>query len=443
MGLFTDAAAQSKLLRTRAPSPLLASAIRVVARAMERKGRGPRGERAPVSLALLSATRAALLAIHAAAGDAAAALPSHLDEALDACDGDANDAHVKAISSWLIANPYELRKCRDAQAMLKSSSQILLRSFPVEAEDVVESLEPGACVERTLPLADTKAWEILGKMNGLRAAKRTAVESLERAGFKCQAVDVCAAALQATVRVCLANGQSSAAATSWAGRAADAAIAVLQQMAIRAVLWSGSPSSVSRLIGKGGKSVANVIRIVQRATDKVCREATPCLQNRVFVRVSESQVHVLVVVAPRDYSRGQTAMSLEAVAKALRALGDEAELLVRSWIAQTLSFLECQDRLYKAKRASWLARGGRRGDSQQCAELIDMLRDWPKEQRARKLTRDQSRDRRGTRRKHRQIAQQGLPRHRRDRGNRMAGSSRFMQLAFETAVDRDRPYDRG
>ena len=71
--------------------------------------------------------RAALLGVLARGGAAAALVPDLVEDGLRASPdvATADPATIERVAAWLLASPWELRKCRSVEAALLTTAQVL------------------------------------------------------------------------------------------------------------------------------------------------------------------------------------------------------------------------------------------------------------------------------------------------------------------------------
>lgn len=272
--------------------------------------------------------RQALLAINAEGGEAAAALPRGLSSDGEVCcpqpdpcapDGKLLSEIIRTLKSWLIANPYELRKCRSTATAMRSLSHVIHKGR-VEKNDL-----PGARSESTLKLSDSVVCKLLAHPKALRAVQQVALDSLGDANLrKAASFELSIVACEAHVKVVLADGANSVAASDAANEACAAAITAMQRSVVRRVPIGKCAVSIQHLIGKGGKRIEPLLTAIKAMAQRTCTRCDPSLQARVRVQLSSSEVHVAVLATPRPSSR--VAAGAEAVEAAMRCLGEEAEL---------------------------------------------------------------------------------------------------------------------
>lgn len=184
---------------------------------------------------------------------------------------------------------------------------------------------PGARSESTLKLSDSVVCKLLAHPKALRAVQQVALDSLGDANLrKAASFELSIVACEAHVKVVLADGANSVAASDAANEACAAAITAMQRSVVRRVPIGKCAVSIQHLIGKGGKRIEPLLTAIKAMAQRTCTRCDPSLQARVRVQLSSSEVHVAVLATPRPSSR--VAAGAEAVEAAMRCLGEEAEL---------------------------------------------------------------------------------------------------------------------
>lgn len=339
--------------------------------------------------------RKVLLSILEAHGPAAAAIPqwvvAELRSAAAAPGAAATDStDVEGVSAWIIANPWELKKCRSMKAVLSNVGQ-KCGDHHVDGDGLPEVLPAGACSEATAPLRDPLA---IGELKAgrslahlmLLAARRAARNVLQEANVKeGSQVRLKVAAGHVQARVTLAQGLASPAAAAAAAKAAAAAVEmVTKRFVVRRVPMRNygiRPTQIGELIGKQGRFISPLIASLTSAAEAAYRAYSPKLKLEIT-----DGVKITCMVMRAESSP---------VSCDLSALGDSFQQLVEQWLVQA------QTRI--ATTRQWLAqRLERRGQAKQTeqatpgcrrampslAELVHEQRDWMKERREAKRGRD-------------------------------------------------------
>ena len=198
-----------------------------------------------------------LLGVLARGGAAAALVPSLVKDCLQASpDGATADAAtIERVSAWLLASPWELRKCRSFEAALMATAQVLGRGPHPKPAVVAASVTRELAVLRTL-LCRTQG-------DGLTLVRLAALGALESDERKVAQVRLRlkGATLRVTVAVSVQGGEANLEAASAAQRAVDAAELAATPLAVRVPLPEGL--SASQLIGRGGLALAQLQREIE------------------------------------------------------------------------------------------------------------------------------------------------------------------------------------
>ena len=203
-----------------------------------------------------------LLGVLARGGAAAALVPSLVKDCLQASpDGATADAAtIERVSAWLLASPWELRKCRSFEAALMATAQVLGRGPHPKPAVVAASVTRELAVLRTL-LCRTQG-------DGLTLVRLAALGALESDERKVAQVRLRlkGATLRVTVAVSVKGGEAnleaaSVAVAAAAQRAVDAAELAATPLAVRVPLPEGL--SAGQLIGRGGLALAQLQREIE------------------------------------------------------------------------------------------------------------------------------------------------------------------------------------
>ena len=210
-----------------------------------------------------------LLGVLARGGAAAALVPSLVKDCLQASpDGATADAAtIERVSAWLLASPWELRKCRSFEAALMATAQVLGRGPHPKPAVVAASVTRELAVLRTL---------LCHQLTLVRLAALGALESDERKVAQVR-LRLKGATLRVTVAVSVQGGEAnleaaSAAVAAAAQRAVDAAELAATPLAARVPLPEGL--SAGQLIGRGGLALAQLQREIEEQLDLSVREAS-------------------------------------------------------------------------------------------------------------------------------------------------------------------------
>ena len=210
-----------------------------------------------------SCSASALRGVLTRGGAAAAFVPGIVKDGLQATPdvATADAASIERVAAWLLASPWELRKCRSFEAALLATAQVLGHgSHPKPAPEV-------ASVSR----------ELLCRQQGdgltlVRLAALGALDSDERKAAQVR-LRLRGATLRVAVAVSAKGGEvAAAAAAAAAQRAVDAAELAATPLAARVAL--PGCLSAGQLIGKGGSALAQLQREIEHELDLKVREAS-------------------------------------------------------------------------------------------------------------------------------------------------------------------------
>ena len=189
-------------------------------------------------------------------------------------------AIVQRVSAWLLASPWELRKCRSLKAALAATAQVCgcgaARPKPAEP-----TAPPPAVVSRDLPAVRPLLCCEQGQ--GLRLVRLAALAALsaEERRWTTVRLRLDGHLLHVQVAVAAGGGGSDAsdraaveaAARAAADRALDAAALAAAPLAVRAPLPQGL--SAGQLIGRGGRGGVHALQRTLESAVKVAVAAQP------------------------------------------------------------------------------------------------------------------------------------------------------------------------
>ena len=249
-----------------------------------------------------------LLGVIARGGAAAALVPDLVKDGLRASpDVPPSDAAtIERMAAWLLASPWELRKCRSVEAALLTTAQVLGHgSHPKPA--VVASVSRELVAVRTLlcrQQGDGLTLVRLAALGALNSDERKAAQVRLR---------LSGATLRVAVAVSANGGEvAAAAAAAAAQRAVDAAELAATPLAARVTL--PGRLSAGQLIGKGGSALAQLQREIEQELDLGVRAAStraPSARTRralgggsaVSMRVGRGCVEVVALVRLTNLER--------------------------------------------------------------------------------------------------------------------------------------------
>ena len=217
----------------------------------------------------MDTARAVLLGVHARGGAAAALLPDLVKDGLRASPdvATADPATIERVAAWLLASPWELRKCRSVEAALLTTAQVLGHGSHRKPAPVVASVSRELVAVRTLLCRQQGDGLTL-----VRLAALGALDSDERKAAQVR-LRLRGATLRVAVAVSAKGGEvAAAAAAAAAQRAVDAAELVATPLTARVAL--PSCLSAGQLIGKGGSALAQLQREIEQELDLRVREAS-------------------------------------------------------------------------------------------------------------------------------------------------------------------------
>ena len=218
-----------------------------------------------------SCSASALRGVLARGGAAAALIPDKVKDGLQATPdvASADAATIERVAAWLLASPWELRKCRSIEAALLTTAQVLGHGSHPKPAPVVAS------VSRELVAVSR---ELLCRQQGdgltlVRLAALGALDSDERKTAKVR-LRLSGATLRVAVAVSAKGGEvAAAAAAAAAQRAVDAAELAATPLAARVAL--PGCLGAGQLIGKGGSALAQLQRKIEQELDlEVSAEST-------------------------------------------------------------------------------------------------------------------------------------------------------------------------
>ena len=218
----------------------------------------------------MDTARAVLLGVHARGGAAAALLPDLVKDGLRASPdvATADPATIERVAAWLLASPWELRKCRSVEAALLTTAQVLGHGSHRKPAPVVASVSRELVAVRTLLCRQ--------QGDGLTLVRLAALGALDSDERKVAQVRLRlrGATLRVAVAVSAKGGEvAAAAAAAAAQRAVDAAELAATPLAARVAL--PGCLSAGQLIGKGGSALAQLQRKIEQELDlKVSAEST-------------------------------------------------------------------------------------------------------------------------------------------------------------------------
>ena len=217
----------------------------------------------------MDTARAVLLGVHARGGAAAALLPDLVKDGLRASPdvATADPATIERVAAWLLASPWELRKCRSVEAALLTTAQVLGHGSHPKPAPVVASVSRELVAVRTLLCRQQGDGLTL-----VRLAALGALDSDERKAAQVR-LRLRGATLRVAVAVSAKGGEvAAAAAAAAAQRAVDAAELAATPLAARVAL--PGCLSAGQLIGKGGSALAQLQREIEQELDLRVREAS-------------------------------------------------------------------------------------------------------------------------------------------------------------------------
>ena len=217
-----------------------------------------------------SCSASALRGVLTRGGAAAAFVPDIVKDGLQATPdvATADAATIERVAAWLLASPWELRKCRSFEAALLATAQVLGHGSHPKPAPVVAS------VSRELVAVSR---ELLCRQQGdgltlVRLAALGALDSDERKAAQVR-LRLRGATLRVAVAVSAKGGEvAAAAAAAAAQRAVDAAELAATPLAARVAL--PGCLSAGQLIGKGGSALAQLQREIEQELDLKVREAS-------------------------------------------------------------------------------------------------------------------------------------------------------------------------
>ena len=225
---------------------------------------------APLRMDAASCSASALRGVLTRGGAAAAFVPGIVKDGLQATPdvATADAASIERVAAWLLASPWELRKCRSFEAALLATAQVLGHGSHPKPAPVVAS------VSRELVAVSR---ELLCRQQGdgltlVRLAALGALDSDERKAAQVR-LRLRGATLRVAVAVSAKGGEvAAAAAAAAAQRAVDAAELAATPLAARVAL--PGCLSAGQLIGKGGSALAQLQREIEQELDLKVREAS-------------------------------------------------------------------------------------------------------------------------------------------------------------------------
>ena len=256
----------------------------------------------------MDTARAVLLGVHARGGAAAALLPDLVKDGLRASPdvATADPATIERVAAWLLASPWELRKCRSFEAALLATAQVLGHGSHPKPAPVVASVSRELVAVR----------DLLCRQQGdgltlVRLAALGALDSDERKAAQVR-LRLSGATLRVAVAVSAKGGEVAAAAAAAAQRAVDAAELAATPLTARVAL----PGCLraGQLIGKGGSALAQLQREIEQELDLRVREAStlsPSARTRralgggsaVSMRVGRGCIDVVALVRLTNLER--------------------------------------------------------------------------------------------------------------------------------------------
>ena len=217
-----------------------------------------------------SCSASALRGVLAHGGAAAALIPDKVKDGLQATPdvASADAATIERVAAWLLASPWELRKCRSVEAALLTTAQVLGHGSHRKPAPVVASVSRELVAVRTLLCRQQGDGLTL-----VRLAALGALDSDERKAAKVR-LRLSGATLRVAVAVSAKGGEvAAAAAAAAAQRAVDAAELAATPLAARVAL--PGCLSAGQLIGKGGSALAQLQRKIEQELDlEVSAEST-------------------------------------------------------------------------------------------------------------------------------------------------------------------------
>ena len=219
----------------------------------------------------------------------------------------ADPATIERVAAWLLASPWELRKCRSVEAALLATAQVLGHGSHRKPAPVVASVSRELVAVRTLLCRQQGDGLTL-----VRLAALGALDSDERKTAKVR-LRLSGATLRVAVAVSAKGGEvAAAAAAAAAQRAVDAAELAATPLTARVAL--PGCLSAGQLIGKGGSALAQLQREIEQELDlRVWAESTlsPSARTRralgggsaVSMRVGRGCIDVVALVRLTDLER--------------------------------------------------------------------------------------------------------------------------------------------
>ena len=257
-----------------------------------------------------SCSASVLRGVLARGGAAAALIPDKVKDGLQATPdvASADAATIERVAAWLLASPWELRKCRSIEAALLTTAQVLGHgSHPKPAPEVASVSRELVAVSRELLCRQQG-----GGLTLVRLAALGALDSDERKAAQVR-LRLSGATLRVAVAVSAKGGEvAAAAAAAAAQRAVDAAELAATPLTARVAL--PGCLSAGQLIGKGGSALAQLQREIEQELDlRVWAESTlsPSARTRralgggsaVSMRVGRGCIDVVALVRLTDLER--------------------------------------------------------------------------------------------------------------------------------------------
>ena len=250
-----------------------------------------------------------LLGVIARGGAAAALVPDLVKDGLRASPdvATADAATIERVAAWLLASPWELRKCRSVEAALLTTAQVLGHGSLHPKPAVVASVSRELVAVRTLLCRQQGDGLTL-----VRLAALGALDSDERKAAQVR-LRLSGATLRVAVAVSANGGEvAAAAAAAAAQRAVDAAELAATPLAVRVTL--PGRLSAGQLIGKGGSALAQLQREIEQELDLGVRAAStraPSARTRralgggsaVSMRVGRGCIEVVALVRLTNLER--------------------------------------------------------------------------------------------------------------------------------------------
>jgi len=368
--------------------------------------------------------------VYHADGDAARVLPVEVIDSLQSMPDDnkvpdVSDEAIRLLSAWLIAAPYEVRKCRRISSVLSCVAQVIRPALTLTGAMEERDQSQAGAVAVSSVAVPVVLRGLLRRTDAAAVASRAATNIIKTAGIKKAdklKILIPETGLEAaTVEVHLAQGFNSAADRQTASNASLAAVRALQRTIVRQVPMGATSPRIQHLIGRGGRGVS----VLCQSLKSMSKEILSCcgLDSRLGLQVCGTHVTAALFAVPTPRLRVEHVCE-ERVRNALAKIGDEMSQRIRTWLATTTAVFLFNERASISRQAQ-----------KQSRPQIQPPPSCLKELREKKRLRDATRSaRHSSRRMYRERSRQSLPRHRHGRGGASPPTTRGL-LAFEEALD--------